>query len=259
MKSRFACAVASAATSVALVPIFSLALATAFGALTCWPSPAGADTVYYDFASFSAATSNPTTYNFNNTGLYTTPPSTTYPFTAITYPFSGLTLGPATFTPQLPDGSLFILSNDPSNPSSDYYSSPSVQLFLSSQGGDFPAWPDLYVNLSPSTYAIGFDYGSYFNADQITISLNTGVVVPVTLPVSTLNFIGFTSTTPITSVAFADVLAYGGTIDLNDFTIASPVSNTPIPAALPLFAGGLGVIGLIAGRKKRKASAAVAA
>ena len=33
---------------------------------------------------------------------------------------------------------------------------------------------------------------------------------------------------------------------------------TPLPAALPLFAGGLGVLGLIAGRKKRKATAAPA-
>jgi hypothetical protein len=31
---------------------------------------------------------------------------------------------------------------------------------------------------------------------------------------------------------------------------------TPIPAALPLFASGLGAMGLIAGRRKRKAQAA---
>ena len=34
---------------------------------------------------------------------------------------------------------------------------------------------------------------------------------------------------------------------------------TPVPAALPLFAGGLGVIGLIARRRKQKATAALAA
>jgi hypothetical protein len=27
---------------------------------------------------------------------------------------------------------------------------------------------------------------------------------------------------------------------------------TPLPAALPLFAGGLGILGLVAGRKRRK-------
>ena len=36
-------------------------------------------------------------------------------------------------------------------------------------------------------------------------------------------------------------------------------STTPLPAALPLFAGGLGMIGLIARRRKRKPSAAIAA
>jgi hypothetical protein len=37
------------------------------------------------------------------------------------------------------------------------------------------------------------------------------------------------------------------------------VSATPLPAALPLFAGGLGVIGLLARRRKQKNAAALAA
>jgi hypothetical protein len=37
------------------------------------------------------------------------------------------------------------------------------------------------------------------------------------------------------------------------------LTQTPLPAALPLFAGGLGLIGLIAGRKKRKAANLAAA
>ena len=39
----------------------------------------------------------------------------------------------------------------------------------------------------------------------------------------------------------------------------TPVSSTPLPAALPLFATGLGAIGLFGWRKKRKAAAAIAA
>jgi len=38
-----------------------------------------------------------------------------------------------------------------------------------------------------------------------------------------------------------------------------PIASTPLPAALPLFAGGLGVMGLLGWRKKRKAAAALAA
>ena len=37
------------------------------------------------------------------------------------------------------------------------------------------------------------------------------------------------------------------------------VSATPLPAALPLFAGGLGLVGLLARRRKRKNAAALAA
>jgi hypothetical protein len=45
----------------------------------------------------------------------------------------------------------------------------------------------------------------------------------------------------------------------NTISLTSVVSSTPLPAALPLFAGGLGMFGLLAGRRKRKASAALAA
>jgi hypothetical protein len=41
-------------------------------------------------------------------------------------------------------------------------------------------------------------------------------------------------------------------------TIVSP-STTPLPAALPLFATGLGALGLLGWRRKRKAAAAIAA
>ena len=39
--------------------------------------------------------------------------------------------------------------------------------------------------------------------------------------------------------------------------VSAATAPTPLPAALPLFATGLGVIGLLAKRRKRKASAAV--
>jgi len=41
--------------------------------------------------------------------------------------------------------------------------------------------------------------------------------------------------------------------------VSSASLSTPLPAALPLFAGGLGMIGLIVGRKKRKAAVPAAA
>ena len=45
-------------------------------------------------------------------------------------------------------------------------------------------------------------------------------------------------------------------IDPNYAVLFAPVSSTPLPAALPLFAGGLGALGLLGWRRKRKAVAA---
>ena len=44
-----------------------------------------------------------------------------------------------------------------------------------------------------------------------------------------------------------------------DFTGSAQIAATPLPAALPLFATGLGAIGLLGWRRKRKAAAAIAA
>ena len=46
---------------------------------------------------------------------------------------------------------------------------------------------------------------------------------------------------------------------VDDLSITTADATTPLPAALPLFAGGLGVMGLLARRRKRKAVAALAA
>jgi opacity protein-like surface antigen len=45
----------------------------------------------------------------------------------------------------------------------------------------------------------------------------------------------------------------------NSVSLVSAISATPLPAALPLFAGGLGVLGLFGRRRKQKALDALAA
>ena len=47
-------------------------------------------------------------------------------------------------------------------------------------------------------------------------------------------------------------------LDLS-FTNTTPPSPTPLPAALPLFATGLGAMGLLGWRRKRKSTASIAA
>jgi hypothetical protein len=46
-------------------------------------------------------------------------------------------------------------------------------------------------------------------------------------------------------------------VNLSNITgLDGPTTATPLPAALPLFAGGLGALGLLGWRRKRKAAAA---
>jgi hypothetical protein len=63
-------------------------------------------------------------------------------------------------------------------------------------------------------------------------------------------------TTPDTTF---DITAKYLDINLQIATIANgSISTTPLPVALPLFASGLGVMGMLDWRRKRKASAAIA-
>jgi hypothetical protein len=54
----------------------------------------------------------------------------------------------------------------------------------------------------------------------------------------------------------------GGSIDFDDMVVRitdPPITTTPLPGALPLFATGLGALGLLGWRRKRKNAAAIAA
>ena len=68
----------------------------------------------------------------------------------------------------------------------------------------------------------------------------------------------------VTFAGTAESVNFSGTADYiiyDNITLGSgtPITTTPLPAALPLFATGLGAMGLFGWRKKRKAAAAVAA
>jgi hypothetical protein len=70
--------------------------------------------------------------------------------------------------------------------------------------------------------------------------------------------LGFTSINSGTALAFEDLLggSQNSDFDYNDFdAVVTGVDppTTPLPAALPLFAGGLGIVGFLAGRRKRNA------
>lgn len=116
--------------------------------------------------------------------------------------------------------------------------------------------PNLVATLAGAT-AIGFFYGDYYAASTpFSVTLSTGdifnnLTTPVKAGVDT-GFIGFTSDTQITSVAFAepnDGDAY--VFDVTQFVLASASSTVPEPATLALL--GLGLAGMGAIRRRKQA------
>ena len=51
---------------------------------------------------------------------------------------------------------------------------------------------------------------------------------------------------------------YCGSRSIVSGSLVTGISATPLPATLPLFAGGLGFVGYLTGRKKRKAKQTLA-
>jgi hypothetical protein len=101
--------------------------------------------------------------------------------------------------------------------------------------------------------------GGYSIADNFGIAL--------ALSDGDINFSGYSSpsTYLINSSSSSSVTAsscgIGGCSSVDSFTLTltpESVSATPLPAALPLFAGGLGMLGLFSRRKKRMGAALAA-
>jgi hypothetical protein len=124
---------------------------------------------------------------------------------------------------------------------------------------------------------IAYSYNPFIGLWQMIISNSAGSVlnfafVPTPAPSSgqLVNFISgvigggdlYVGCTPCTTPQMPNwpvpVEEYFGGNSLRG-NITSEVAQTPLPAALPLFATGLGVMGWLARRRKRKAAAALAA
>ena len=92
----------------------------------------------------------------------------------------------------------------------------------------------------------------------LTVTPYSGITALTAIMLDTANYAmntGLTYSTPIaniTSIVFENTGA--GNIRVDDIN----VSGTPLPGAFPLFATGLGVVGLLGWRRKRKNAAAIA-
>jgi hypothetical protein len=93
-----------------------------------------------------------------------------------------------------------------------------------------------------------FKFSSGANISGVTVDPASAVTL---LPVSPITF----SPTDILVNLTGDASNVGDSLIL-DLTFSNSVSTTPLPAALPLFAAGLGALGLLAQRRKRKTTIA---
>jgi hypothetical protein len=111
----------------------------------------------------------------------------------------------------------------------------------------------------------GASTGSITHDDGIGLYNSANVLLtgdPATIPTATPSAtspVGYTLTLADGAWRLVYVEANGLPAVLDFEAITGNASTTPIPAALPLFASGLGVLGLFGRRRKRKNAAALAA
>jgi hypothetical protein len=141
----------------------------------------GASTVYSDASSFLAAAQTVQTIGFKAPSPTTLTPATPYVDSTTGTSFS------------VPDGQFLYLVG-----SQFYQGTPYNQdLLVAATNSGGP----VFINLPPLTTAVGLHYGG-FAGGPFRFILSTGETfdIPAGTPLGTLGFIGFTSSTPITSI-----------------------------------------------------------
>jgi hypothetical protein len=110
------------------------------------------------------------------------------------------------------------------------------------------------MNLPAGPVAFGFTFGPTLNVTLLNggVSVEGAYLVQIGLGTSANAGPG-----QVAYLGLSDRPYPGTDHDFQDLTLS--ITATPLPAALPLFAGGLGALGLLGWRRKRKAAALAAA
>ena len=98
---------------------------------------------------------------------------------------------------------------------------------------------------TPPASAVGLYYGSYYGEVANVYVNGAAVVTGLVIPYQQIEFIGFTSDTPITSIVFT-----GGETDIE----RGFLSTVPEPATWLQLAAGCAIVGLAVRRRERRAA-----
>jgi hypothetical protein len=206
---------------------------------------AGTVTLVDSLSTFDAGTSGQTTSNFDSFGV------TGSNFVN----FNSLTTDTATFTGTQAGNAAVINLNGPS------FAASGGNDFLTNTfaGQTFTGVYALTISLSSAVTAFGLDFGTTFMGQTVTFTLSDSGTSVATEQVTTaqsfsnaIDFVGFISSDPFNTITLSLVGPSG--LGVEDVTTATAgVAATLLPAALPLFAGGLGALGLLGWRRKRTA------
>ncbi|PWJ16253.1 hypothetical protein [Jannaschia seohaensis] len=116
-----------------------------------------------------------------------------------------------------------------------------LEVYLSANQGTTMTWDDFDVG---PVFGIGMDIGS-LDANGITITVNG---TPLFFSGSNPSFIGVTDTAPIQSLVFS---SQNEQFDVDNIRFAT--ATIPLPAGIACLLGALGLLGLTAGRRTRRA------
>jgi len=200
-------------------------------------------TVYTSQGAFDAAAPGERTFGFNAGGATT--------FLPIPFSLNGLSFS-SNLTPGEPgNGGGPALALVPVSDTPTY-------------GVDFLTFQNTLVGIqaeidSLGTSAIGFTYGSYvYNSPSDATVWVNGVDVATVTPLTTAAFIGFTSTSPITSVVFNYPGASDGSTGGYAFDLTS-VSTVPEPSTWAMMGLGFGGLAFAGYRRSKTGRSALAA
>jgi hypothetical protein len=190
---------------------------------------------YTNDTLFNAAVSGAATYDFTGIPLNTV-------YGGAHYTVGDATVGGVTFT--APSSTPFVITYGPGT----FGGVP----FFSGQG-NWPTSPSNATATLAGVTGIGFYYSPGDNAGgAITATVNGGVPYNLAVPTfNTIVFVGFTSDTPITSVAFTEQ-GYGMDIISFELGTANPPVTAPVPIPAAVWLLGTGLVGLVGIRRRLK-------